>query len=70
MMVEGFDEVTLGIKEHIKTGMTEAEPADIVERLIYNICRFISSVDDLFDILQTILDNSVIMDGERDGFVR
>jgi hypothetical protein len=45
--------------------MTEA----VVERMIDNICRFTSSLDDLFEMLQTNLDDGdgVIVDGDRDG---
>ncbi len=45
--------------------MTEA----VVERMIDNICRFTSSLDDLFEMLQMNLDDvdNVIVDGERDG---
>ena len=45
--------------------MTEA----VVEQMIDNICRFTSSLDDLFEMLQTNLDDEdgVIVDGYRDG---
>ena len=40
-----------------------------MERMIDNICRFTSSLDDLFEMLQTNLDDGdgVIVGGDRDG---
>ena len=53
------------IKEHFENVMTEA----LVERMIDDICEFRSSRDDLFEMLNTNLDDvdNVIVDGERDG---
>ena len=53
------------IKEHFENVMTEA----LVERMIDDICRFNSSLKDLFEMLNTNLDDvdEVIVHGHRNG---